>query len=240
MRGRSALLLALLPAVAACARAAEVREPERAAPRSTTRHAVSGQVVLEGVMPALARIDVDPAQRAVCGHETHPDPTCAVGRGRGVANCVVELRPVGGEAPPRLVPDARIAKRPCAFEPRVRLVAPGQRARFRNEGGRDPYVRGLGFEVLLRAGAEESVVFRGAGAHAVEGDERGTMRGYVYVVSSAHAAVTDADGGFRMPNVPAGDYVAEVWHERIRRGAPVLVRVPLPKEGALRVPVALR
>jgi hypothetical protein len=40
-----------------------------------------------------------------------------------------------------------------------------------------------------------------------------SMSGYVYVVPSPWFAQADASGRFTIQNVPAGNYVAEVWHE---------------------------
>jgi hypothetical protein len=45
-------------------------------------------------------------------------------------------------------------------------------------------------------------------------DVHSWMIGYVGVVRHGYFAVTDADGGFRIPGVPAGKYTVRAWHEQ--------------------------
>ena len=40
------------------------------------------------------------------------------------------------------------------------------------------------------------------------------MTGYVAVTDHPFFAVTGDDGSFTIPNVPAGTYTIEAWHER--------------------------
>jgi hypothetical protein len=40
------------------------------------------------------------------------------------------------------------------------------------------------------------------------------MTGYVAVTDHPFFAVTGDDGSFTIPNVPAGTYTVEAWHER--------------------------
>jgi hypothetical protein len=39
------------------------------------------------------------------------------------------------------------------------------------------------------------------------------MRGYFAVMKNSHFAVTDSDGGFKLPNLPPGKYTISAWHE---------------------------
>ena len=41
------------------------------------------------------------------------------------------------------------------------------------------------------------------------------MRGWIGVVAGPFFSVTGADGSFEIRNLPAGDYVLEVWHEEL-------------------------
>jgi hypothetical protein len=40
------------------------------------------------------------------------------------------------------------------------------------------------------------------------------MQAYVGVVNHPYFAITGADGGFHLKDVPPGDYVVASWHER--------------------------
>ena len=44
-------------------------------------------------------------------------------------------------------------------------------------------------------------------------DVHGWMNSYIGVVDHPYFATTGADGAFSLPNLPAGDYEIEVWHE---------------------------
>jgi len=41
------------------------------------------------------------------------------------------------------------------------------------------------------------------------------MNSYAGVLDHPYFAVTGADGSFDIPDLPPGDYVVEVWHERL-------------------------
>jgi plastocyanin len=203
------------------------------------RHDVAGRVVLDGPAPVAALVDVDPAMRRACGHASHPDPSFRLGGRRGIADCVVQLLPEGGASPPAAVAGAVLSKRACAFEPRVLVVAPGTPVELRNDGSPCESFLCGGEDRRLPPGSSVRVAFDAPGAHPVLSSTRPWLRGYVFVASSRHAAVTGADGEFLIPRVPAGDYVAVVWHERLRRGVRYRVHVPGPAASDLLLPVSI-
>jgi hypothetical protein len=41
------------------------------------------------------------------------------------------------------------------------------------------------------------------------------MHAYIGVVDNPYFAVTTADGGFRLPNLPPGTYTLTAWHEKL-------------------------
>lgn len=41
------------------------------------------------------------------------------------------------------------------------------------------------------------------------------MQSFIVVLANPYFAITDADGAFRIPNVPAGTYTLKVWSERL-------------------------
>jgi hypothetical protein len=50
------------------------------------------------------------------------------------------------------------------------------------------------------------------------------MSAHIFVTETPYFAVTDANGSFTIKNVPAGQYVVRVWHERYK-GQPVAIDV---------------
>jgi galactose mutarotase-like enzyme len=41
------------------------------------------------------------------------------------------------------------------------------------------------------------------------------MSSYAGIVAHPYFAVTDASGAFALPDLPAGTYTLEVWHEKL-------------------------
>jgi hypothetical protein len=46
-------------------------------------------------------------------------------------------------------------------------------------------------------------------------DVHGWMNAYVGVMDHPFFAVTDDNGGFEIPGLPAGTYTVEAWHEKL-------------------------
>ncbi len=58
----------------------------------------------------------------------------------------------------------------------------------------------------------------------VKCDAHEWMQGWVFVSDHPYAAVTDENGAYSLDNVPAGEYVIKVWHEKLgEKEAPVKV-----------------
>ena len=181
-----------------------------------------------GVPRAPTPVTID---AAVCGDRI-ADESLLVDPRDGLRNAVVVLRPAsaavaasppGGEA---VVDNVR-----CRFVPRVQVVRRGQPVRVRSS---DPVLHNTRADVvgppevmvanlaLARAGATMDLTRRLA-ARLPEGggdaivrlgcDVHPWMRGWLVVVQSPYAAVTDATGAYAIPDVPPGAYTLSVWHE---------------------------
>ena len=85
---------------------------------------------------------------------------------------------------------------------------------------------------LYRSGASKSRSFAEPGLVRVYCNIHPQMVGFVMVVDSPFAAVTDRDGAFRFEGVPAGNWTLKAWHEEgtetsIPLTVPVADNVPL-------------
>lgn len=58
------------------------------------------------------------------------------------------------------------------------------------------------------------------------------MSAYVIVAETPYFAITDRDGKFSSPKVPAGKYVLRAWHERSQPG---LKEIEVPENGMIDV-----
>lgn len=182
---------------------------------------------------------------------------------RGLANAVVWLRPDSDDAKaafprdrinPALVTNPRehrVVASADGFLPRVVAARAGDRVTFGNftpvpfnvnyhagvpiDGDADE----TGFNVLLPTNAthttRELPAARGPGT--ASDNIHPWVRGFVWAFDHPYAAVTDADGSFRIPSAPAGTWRLVVWHERAgyRHGAAGCLgeRVTIAADGTL-------
>jgi plastocyanin len=120
-------------------------------------------------------------------------------------------------------PEVILDQRNLSFSPHVLAVRVGTTVSFPNHDRvfhdvfsfRD----GKRFELgLYPVGAIKHVPFDRAGLSRVFCNIHPGMAAYIIVVDTSHFAVTDRDGNFSLPNVPAGTYPYHAW----RPGGPIL------------------
>jgi len=70
------------------------------------------------------------------------------------------------------------------------------------------------------AGRSKSVRFDQPGIVRVFCDIHSHMNAFILVFAHRYFTVTDDDGRYRLPNVPAGSYTLTVWNETVRGDAP--------------------
>jgi hypothetical protein len=128
-----------------------------------------------------------------------------------------------------------IDQRKCVYAPRVVGMRLGQTLQVRNDdqllhnvhsssGHENSFnvaqpIAGLVYSFTPKS--EEVMVKLGCDVHR-------WMTAYVGVVTNPYFAVSRADGSFEIPNVPAGKYTLEAWHEQLG----VITSAVLVKNGA--------
>lgn len=190
-----------------------------------------GRVIFDGPAPTLppkvakSQITVD---AAVCGAKGDilDDSMVVDPKTNGIGNVFVylEKRPKWLEEKPEWDPEVEPAVADqlyCVFTPHA-VVARLGKMTLKNSDGRPHNVKSgsrfASFNVGLSPGGidTDSVVFK-----RVEKDPfpsscaiHSWMNFYTLVVDHPYAAVTDKDGNFKIPNLPAGTHTFRVWHER--------------------------
>lgn len=113
-----------------------------------------------------------------------------------------------------------IDQRDLHFVPHTMAVLQGQRVAFRNS---DPLLHNvfsppeLGDDFDLGTypiGERRMHDFRRLGGHVILCHIHPEMEAYVVVIPSPYHALADADGSFRIEEVPSGSYTLKVWHPR--------------------------
>ncbi len=110
----------------------------------------------------------------------------------------------------------------CLYEPRVVGVQAGQPVQLLNS---DPTLHNI--HAVTKINKAFNVGLPMAGSKAVKKfdqpevmvsmkcDLHSWMQGWVGVVNHPYFAITDSEGYFELKNVPRGNYIIEVWHERL-------------------------
>ena len=188
-----------------------------------TAGTLNGTITLDGEAPEMSVIQMA------------ADPNCArlhsdavlnefviVGEGGTLANAFVHIKSgLQGDFPPPSEP-VLLDQTGCLYTPHVIGIQVGQTLTVRNsdetlhnihampknnkEFNIGQPVQGLETEKVFD-NVEIMVPFKC--------DVHKWMNSYAGVVDHPYFAVTGTDGAFSIPNVPPGDYVVEVWHERL-------------------------
>lgn len=106
------------------------------------------------------------------------------------------------------------------FRPRVQGIRVGQTLVMRNS---DPFIhnvrslslRNRAFNIGQPAKTPDrtKTFRRPEGPVRIECDFHKWMKAYLFVLDHPFYAVTDAEGNYEIPNLPAGTYSLEAWHE---------------------------
>jgi plastocyanin len=182
-------------------------------------NAIKGSVKLTGTPPEMAMLkrEADP----FCGRVPMKDEEVVVGAGGGLKNVLVRLtKGVIGTYPAPSTP-ALIDQSECMYRPRVQGIMVGQPIAIRNSDQTLHNVHTYKGPSTMFNQAEipgmPPIVRKFDGPAAVikfKCDVHPWMTGFVAVSSHPFFAVTGADGTFTIPDVPAGTYTVEAWHER--------------------------
>lgn len=113
----------------------------------------------------------------------------------------------------------------CVYDPHVLIARVGQTVKILNPDGTLHNVHVFGkvneeFNQAMPAFQTEiERVFDRVETEpfAIKCDVHPWMNAFGVVLDHPYAAVTAADGGFSIPNLPAGTYQVEVWHELLGR-----------------------
>lgn len=223
--------IAMVALLFACGGGGGEEEPSASAPAPkaaavevdpATAGTVEGTITLEGDAPEMQAIQM--AADPNCAR-MHDEPVLeqfvVTGDGGSLANVFVYIKSgISGDFPPPSEP-VLLDQQGCRYSPHVFGIQVGQTLTVRNsdetlhnihampknnkEFNIGQPVQGLETEKTFE-NVEVMVPFKC--------DVHKWMNSYAGVLEHPYFAVTDTDGAFSIPNVPPGDYVVEVWHER--------------------------
>ncbi len=166
---------------------------------------------------------------AVCGSAAATTFTVEVidQDSRPVANAVIVLVPdaktFAAGAAARLAAEKTIDQRGETFLPLVTIVPKGGHIVFANNDQTTHQVYSFSsikqFEITLARGEKSpAIAFDNSGVAALGCNIHDHMIAYAFVTESPWTVLTGADGRGIIADVPAGNYVAQVWHPKLPPG----------------------
>ncbi len=172
--------------------------------------------------PGVLNMEADP----VCVEKNAEDPATEqaflLDESKGIANVLIQV--TSGlpdvEFPPA-APEIVFTQSRCIYDPHVLIARVGQTVRILNPDGTLHNVHVFGkvndeFNQAMPAYQTEiERVFDQVETEpfAIKCDVHPWMNAFGVVLDHPYAAVTAADGSFTIPNLPAGTYQVEIWHE---------------------------
>lgn len=191
-------------------------------PNLPTNVTVKGTVTFKGERPKRSRIDM--ATDAKCaGMHSRPvltEDEIVNKDNMGIKNVLVYVKK-GWEKQKYETPKAaQIDQEGCQYKPRVLFLMPGQKLEIKNSDDTTHNVHGLPKKSRLfnftqhKQGSVDVVTLDNPEmAVKVKCDIHNWMGAWISVLPHPLAAVTDENGAYTMPALPAGDYTIAFWHE---------------------------
>ncbi|MDA2938427.1 carboxypeptidase regulatory-like domain-containing protein [Acidobacteria bacterium AH-259-A15] len=179
---------------------------------------LEGQVLFQGSnIPESTQIEntTDPQD---CGTVQSLRDIIISKENKGIKNVIVALN--GVLLPEDYQPQSSqliLDNRDCQFQPHIAVLTTGSSIEAINS---DPIFHSVHFYGFLNRnlalGPNQSKVVRNVrrrGYYIIKCDVHGWMQAFIRVDEHPFHSVSDADGRFRIENIPPGSYTLEAWHE---------------------------
>ena len=181
---------------------------------------LSGTVTYEGTAPPPQKIEVtkDPE---VCGKDKTA-PNLVVGQGGGIANVVVVVNATKGKKLEVPAQNPTFDQKTCEFHPHVLAFPAGSTIDVTNSDGILHNIHTTSTVNPSQNQAQPKFkqkiqikVEKPEWPINVKCDVHGWMSGYWISEEHPYVAVTDANGAFKIADLPPGDYQVELWQEKL-------------------------
>lgn len=188
-----------------------------------TAGVLTGTVTLDGEAPEMTAIQMAADPNCARLHSSEVvNEFVVVGEGGTLANAFVYIKGgLEGDFPPPSEPVV-LDQIGCVYTPHVMGIRVGQTLTVRNSDETLHNIHAMPsnnkeFNIGQPIqGLETKKVFDNVEIMVpFKCDVHKWMNSYAGVLDHPYFAVTGVDGAFSIPDVPPGDYVVEVWHERL-------------------------
>ncbi len=182
---------------------------------------ISGHALFKGEPPPPKELRVT-LNKKTCGH-TYQSESLLVSENGGIQNMVVSLLKIPKGLPVETGDEPiQIDQQRCIFIPHVLLVPAGVEFEALNSDPVSHNFHAIGAhnkEINIMQTKTKRrwlpLVFPEPDTIEVICDVHSWMKAWIIVTEHPYYALTDADGQFRLENVPEGSYRIKAWHEEL-------------------------
>ena len=199
---------------------------------------IVGEVKFTEAPPRLPVIKVTKDQD-YCG-ETLPNETYLIDSNGGLKNVVVFVESATMGKAANLQKENFLYNDGCRYAPRISAIQRGEKLKLKSHdpklhiphgyrGDRTVFNLSLPFKNTT---IEATSRIREPGMLKVVCDTHAWMLGFIHVFDHPYFAVTNEQGAFSIPDLPAGNYVLKAWHED---GGTKSQEITVPESGETRI-----
>jgi len=180
---------------------------------------ISGEVKFSGTPPTPEKIAATKDQE-VCAKTEKVNESLLVGANKGIQNVVVSISNIQKG---KKLPDAgaTLDQKDCRYTPHVLLSPAGKEVSILNSDGilhnihtystKNPAFN----KAQPKFRKEMKEKFDQPETVKLTCDAHGWMSGWLIVQDHPYYAITDANGAFKITDIPSGDYELKFWHETL-------------------------
>jgi plastocyanin len=182
---------------------------------------IVGEVKYAGDPPAPEKIDVT-KDANICGADPKVSPTLVVGANKGIKDVVASLPNIQkGKALGKAEKPPVLDQKSCEYHPYAQIIPVNTTVEITNS---DDVLH----NIKTRGGSKTSFNmaqpkfkrkltydFKNPEIVQVECNVHGWMHAIIVVEDNPYDALTDANGSFKITDVPPGKYTFKVWHAKL-------------------------
>jgi plastocyanin len=182
---------------------------------------IVGEVKYAGDPPAPEKIDVT-KDANICGAEPKPSPVLVVGADKGIKDAVASLADIQkGKALGKPDKPPVLDQKNCEYHPYAQIIPVNTTLEITNSDdvlhniktkGGSKTTFNIAQPKFKRKLTQE---FKNPEIVQVECNVHGWMNALVVVADNPYYALTDANGSFKITDVPPGKYTVKVWHPKL-------------------------
>ena len=182
---------------------------------------IVGEVTYAGDPPAPEKIDVT-KDANICGADPKVSPILVVGANKGIKDVVASLPSIQkGKALGKPEKPPVLDQKNCEYHPYAQIIPVNTTVEITNSDDVLHNIKTSGgsktsFNIAQpKFKRKLTVEFKNPEIVQVECNVHGWMHAIIVVEANPYDALTDANGSFKITDVPPGKYTVKVWHSKL-------------------------